>query len=164
MWKLIAAADRNWAIGNKNQLLVQIPSDMRRFRELTTNQIIVMGRKTVATLPSGMPLPARENVILSRDKGYSVRGAKVFHSVEQLVSYADSTDKEVFVIGGESIYRQLLPYCDEAYITKLDYSYEADAHMPNLDEDEEWECVSESEEQTCFDLEFTFRVYKRRRC
>jgi len=160
--RAILNADRNWGIGFQNQLLVHIPSDMRFFREHTTGNIVVMGRKTLESLPGGRPLADRDNIILSRDPAYQVRGAAVVHSVGELQDLlADVDTDRVYVIGGAEIYRLLLPYCDTAFVTKVDYAYQADAFFPDLDALPEWELAEESEEQTCFDIEFTFRTYKR---
>lgn len=162
MWNMIVSADRNWGIGLKNRLLVQIPQDMQRFREMTMGQIIVMGRKTLESLPSGQILKGRTNVILSASPSYSVQHGIVFSNLEELTAWLKEQDKKVYVIGGEEIYRQLLPYCGRAFITRIDYAYNADAHFPNLDQEADWELVSESEEQTYFDLLYTFQVYERK--
>lgn len=161
MWKLIASADKNWGIGQNNRLLVRIPSDMNRFRELTMGNVVVMGRKTLESLPGGLALQGRTNVVLTKNKNYKAKNVQVFHDVESLVEYLEEQEAEIYVIGGESVYRQLLEYCDTAYITKIDHSYAADAHLPNLDKSEDWEPVSESDEHTYFDLEYTYVVYKR---
>ncbi len=162
--KLIASADRHWGIGNKGALLVSIPADLRNFKSLTAGKTVVLGRKTLDTFPAGRPLKERRNIILTRDKSYRIPDAEVVNSVEELMKLLEGTDTdEVFVIGGASVYSQLLPYCDEAYITKIDYSYEADSFLPDFDEDPEWELVSESDEQTCYDLIYTFCTYKKTR-
>lgn len=159
--KLIVAADKNWAIGKNNALLVRIPNDMKQFRLLTEGNIVVMGRKTLESFPGGMPLPKRVNIVLTRQKDYDGRGAVVVHTEEELWDKLRSCDRDrIFVIGGESIYRMLLPYCDTAYVTRLDYSYEADTWMPDLDKDPEWTLTSRGEEQTCFDLIYYFHIYK----
>ncbi|MCI8326573.1 MAG: dihydrofolate reductase [Lachnospiraceae bacterium] len=161
---LIAAVDRNWAIGLRNKLLVSIPMDMKFFREETTGKVVVMGRKTLESFPNGQPLKNRVNVILTKNADYQVKGAKVVHDLEQLQEELKKyRDEDVYVIGGESIYRQLLDLCDAAHITKIDYTYEADAYFPNLDEMEDWEVTADSEEQTYFDLEFRFLKYERKR-
>ena len=161
--KAILCADRNWGIGWQNGLLIHIPSDMRFFREKTTGNIVVMGRKTLESLPGGRPLPDRDNIIFSRDKNLKVKGAAVVHDPEELQQLLTDVDTDrVYVIGGEQIYRLLLPYCDTVYVTKVDYAYQADAFFPDLDSMPEWELTEESEEQTCFDIEFTFRTYKRK--
>ena len=160
--RAIAAVDRNWAIGNKGQLLVSIPADQRFFRGETTGKIVVLGRKTMDTFPGGRPLKNRRNIILTRDPHYSIADAETVSGIDELLDLVRDVDTDdVYVIGGQSVYEQLLPYCDEAYITKIDYSYQADAHFPNLDEDPEWKCVSVSDEETYWDLEYRFCVYRR---
>ena len=162
MWKLIAAVDAKWGIGKNNRLLVQIPGDQQLFRQRTMGQVVVMGRKTLDSLPNGMALQGRENLVLTRKMDYAPKGVKVFHDIESLVYYLDGQEKEVYVIGGGDIYHQLLPYCDKAYITKIDHIYEVDTWCPNLDENPEWNLVSESDEKTYFDLEYCFLEYERR--
>ena len=160
--KLIAAVDKNWAIGYKNQLLVSIPSDMKQFRQKTTGHIVVMGRKTLESFPGGLPLKNRLNIVLTSNRNYQVKDAVIVHSEEELKEELKKYDTdEIFVIGGESIYRMLEPLCDEAFLTKIDHSYQADAHFPNLDADPSWVLKEESEENTCFDLEYVFTRYER---
>lgn len=160
---MIVAADKNWAIGNKNSLLVRIPSDQKFFREITTGKVVVLGRKTLATFPQGQPLKNRINIVLSKDKKLNIKDATVVHSVPELLEELKQYKTEdVFIVGGESVYQQMLPYCDTVHVTKIDFSYEADAHFPNLDELEEWEITADSEEQTYFDLEYYFYKYQRR--
>lgn len=160
---LIAAVDCNWAIGNKNELLVRIPSDHKFFREETTGKVVVLGRKTLETFPQGLPLKNRTNIILSKNPTYKVKDAVVVHSVEELLEELKQyPSEEIYIIGGESIYRQMLPYCDLAHITKIDKAYEADAFFPNLDKEEDWEITGMSEEQTYFDIAFEFVRYERK--
>ena len=154
---LIVAVDSNWAIGLKNKLLVRIPSDQKFFRQETTGKVVVLGRKTLETFPGGLPLKNRTNIILSTDKNYKVKDAVVVHSIEELLEELKQYDsKDVYIIGGESIYRQMLPYCDTAHVTKIYHSYEADTYFPNLDEKGEWVVTGVSDEQTYFDLEYEF--------
>ena len=161
---LIVAVDKNWAIGKNNKLLVSIPSDMKFFRETTSGKVVVMGRKTLESFPNGLPLKNRVNIVLTSDPSYQVRGAVIVHSIEEALKEVEKYPTEdVYVIGGETIYRQMLPYCDVAHITKIDHAYEADAYFPNLDEMPEWEIVADSEEQTYFDLEFQFLMYQKNR-
>lgn len=160
---LIVAVDNNWAIGNKNQLLISIPNDQKHFREETTGKVVVLGRKTLATFPQGLPLKNRTNIILSKDKNFKVKDALVVHSVEELLEQLKQYDSEdVYIIGGESIYRQMLPYCDVAHVTKIDYSYEADTYFPNLDADGDWVITADSDEQTYFDIAYEFLRYERK--
>lgn len=160
---VIVAVDNNWAIGNKGQLLVSIPNDHKNFRLTTTGKVVVLGRKTMDTFPQGQPLKNRTNIILSRDENYKVNGAIVVHSIEELLEELKKYPTEdVYIIGGDSIYKQMIDYCDTAIVTKIDHNYEADAYFPNLDKDESWEIVSESEEETYFDLEYQFITYSRK--
>ena len=162
---LIAAVDKNWAIGCKNKLLVSIPADMKFFRETTTGKVVVMGRKTLESFPNGQPLKKRVNIVLTHDKNFKAGDAIIVHSMEELREELKKYPSEdIYVIGGESIYRQLVDECDVAHITKIDYAYEADAYFPNLDEKEEWEITADSEEQTYFDLEYQFLKYEKRSC
>lgn len=131
------------------------------FREMTKGNVVIMGRKTLESFPNGQPLKNRVNIVITRKKDYKVKGAVIAHSVKEAVKEAEKYEGELFVIGGESIYRAFLSYCDTAYITKIDHAFDADTYFPNLDEDEEWEMTKISEEQTCFDLEYYFTVYER---
>ncbi len=161
--KAILSADRNWGIGYKNRLLVSIPSDMKFFRQTTTGKVVVMGRRTLESFPNGMPLKNRTNIVLTGNQNYQAKGAVVVHSQQELMEELKkySTD-DVYVIGGESIYRMMLPYCDEVFVTRIDHAFQADTYFPNLDEMDDWVKTEESEEQTCFDLEFCFTKYERR--
>jgi len=159
---LIAAVDQNWAIGNKGELLVQIPTDQKFFRDMTKGKVIVLGRKTLITFPGKLPLAQRTNIILSSNQEVSVRNGIVVHSMEEALEELENYQKEdIYIVGGERIYRQFLPYCKTAYITKIDYAYEADCYMPNLDREKGWKLVDKSEEQTYFDLEYYFCRYER---
>lgn len=159
---IIVAADRNWGIGYQNKLLVSIPSDMKFFREMTTGKVVVMGRKTLETFPNGLPLPCRTNIVLTRNPNYQVRGAIVVHSVQEaLETLKPYNTDDIYVIGGEKIYREFLPYCQVAHVTKIDHTYLADTHFPNLDESGDWSITADSDEQTYFDLEYTFLKYER---
>ncbi|MCD8325757.1 MAG: dihydrofolate reductase [Lachnospiraceae bacterium] len=161
---LIVAVDQNWAIGNKGKLLVSIPNDQKNnFRARTMGNVIVLGRKTMDTFPQRRPLPNRTNIILSRNPEYKVKDAIVLHSLEELKEKLQHYPAEsIYVTGGDSIYRQLLPYCDTAYVTMIEHRYDADAFFPNLDQDPDWEMTEESDEMTYFDIPYYFRTYKRR--
>ena len=114
---IIVNADKNWAIGKNNSLLVRIPADMKYFRQMTEGNIVVMGRKTLATLPAGQPLKGRTNIILSRDPEWTVRGATVVHSIKELMEVLKPyEDDDIYVAGGGEIYRQLLPYLSLIHI------------------------------------------------
>lgn len=159
---LIVAVDENWAIGHKNELLIRIPADLKMFRQETVGKVVVLGRKTLETFPGGQPLKDRINIILSAKEDYQVRGAEVVHSVEELLEALRAYESSrVYIIGGESIYSQLLPYCDTAHVTKIDRTYEADSWFPNLDKDPQWEVTAESDEQSYFDTTYRFVKYER---
>lgn len=159
---LIANVDNNWAIGKNSQLLVRIPADMKFFRETTTGKVVVMGRKTLESFPNGQPLKNRTNIVLTRDKSYRVKDAVIVYSLEELNGELKKYPSEdIYIIGGESIYRQLVDACDVAHITKVDYAYSADAYFPNLDEKPEWKITQDSEEQTYFDLIYHFLKYEK---
>ena len=150
---IIVAADSNWGIGKNNQLLVSIPADMKMFRQETTGKVVIMGRKTLESFPNGLPLKNRTNIVLTGNKNYKANGAIIVHTIEELLEEIKKyPSDEVYCIGGDSVYKQLLPYCDTAHVTKIDFAYEADSHFPNLDEMPEWKITAESEEQTYFDL------------
>lgn len=160
---MIVAVDRNWAIGNKGKLLVSIPEDMQFFRNETMGKVVVMGRKTLESFPNGMPLKKRVNIVITGDMSYNVKDAVVCHSIEDALEVLrEYNDEEIYVIGGESIYRQFLPYCNIAHVTKINYEYEADTYFPNLDETSEWKIEDNSEERTYFDLEYEFVKYVRK--
>lgn len=159
---MIAAVDKNWAIGNKGDLLIRIPADLKFFREETTGKVVVLGRKTLETFPQGMPLKNRTNIILSSNEEFRVKDGLTVHSVEELLEELKKYPTEdVYVIGGESVYRQLLPYCDTVHITKIEYAYQADAWFPDLDGLEEWKITADSEEQSYFDVTYEFLRYER---
>ena len=160
---LIVAVDKNWAIGYKGKLLISIPEDMKFFRETTTGHTVVMGKNTLLSFPNSKPLKNRNNIVIALEKDFIVDGATTVYSIEEALEEIKKYDSDdVYVIGGGSIYKQLLPYCDKAYVTYIDHAYSADTFFPNLDEDDEWEVTSESEEQTYFDIEYFFRTYERK--
>ncbi|MCI8616055.1 MAG: dihydrofolate reductase [Lachnospiraceae bacterium] len=161
---LIVAVDENWAIGNHNELLITIPADHKFFRQETSGKVVVLGRKTLETFPQGLPLKNRVNIIMSANKAYKVKDAAVVHSLEELLEELKQyATEDVYVVGGESIYRQLLPYCDVAHVTKIDHAYAADAYFPNLDKMPKWEITADSEEQTYFDITYHFLKYERKK-
>ena len=160
---LIVAVDKNWAIGNNGKLLVTIPDDQRLFRQETIGKVIVMGRKTLESLPGGQPLAGRTNVVLTENKDYKKKGTVIMHSLEETLKYLEPYPTEdIYIIGGETIYRQFLPYCDTAHVTWIDYAYDADTFFPNLEQDPMWRMTDVSDEQTYFNLCYEFRKYERK--
>ena len=136
---LIVAVDKNWAIGKDNKLMWSIPADMKFFRETTRENIVIMGRKTLESFPQGQPLKNRVNIVITKNPNYKVKDAVVVHSIEEAIEESKKYEGETYVIGGESIYRAMLKYCDTALVTKIDHAFDADTYFPNLDADEEWE-------------------------
>lgn len=158
--KLIAAADETWGIGCGNKLQVHIPADLKRFKALTTGHPVLLGRKTLETFPGGRPLPGRRNLILSSNPDYRVEGAEVCHSLQEVLA---ASPQDTFVIGGESVYRLMLPYCDTAYITKLSAKLPADSFLPDLDADPDWTITEEDPPQEYEGLAFRYVTYQRTR-
>ena len=159
--KCIAAVDNNWAIGFKGKLLVSIPNDQKMFRAETAGKVVVLGRKTLETFPNALPLKNRTNIILTHDPDYKAADALIAHSDEELFALLKSYDTDdIYIIGGDSVYKRYYRYCDTAIITKIDQVYESDAFFPNLDKDDDWVMTAESEEMTYFSVEYTFREYK----
>lgn len=158
--KLIVAVDRNWAIGNEGKLLASIPEDMKFFRTTTTGNVVVMGRKTLESFPGKRPLKNRVNVVLTRDEGYIADGAVIVHDIEELLAkLEDYSDKEIYVIGGGTIYNQLLEYCDTALVTYIDAEFKADTYFPNLDKDESWKMADSGERKEHEGTVYYFRRY-----
>ena len=159
---LIVAVDKNWGIGFRNKLLVSIPEDMKFFRSQTNGKVIVMGRKTLESFPNGLPLKNRTNIVLTKNPDYQVKGAVICHSVEEsLKELKKYPTEDIYVIGGDSVYKQFLPYCNVAHITRVDHAYEADTYFPDIEKLPEWRLTGESEEKTYFDLEYTFCRYEK---
>lgn len=155
----IVSVTRDWGIGNGGRLLVHNPVDMRYFREKTMGGTVVCGRTTFESFPGGA-LKGRRNVVLSGDRGYVAKGAEVVHSIEEARATIERDEPDsVWLIGGERVYAQLLPWCDRAYVTANDVIVPADAYFPNLEEAPEW--VLESSEHGGDG--FTFDVWRNTR-
>ena len=137
--KLIVAVDKEWNIGNNGNLLFRLPLDMKFFRTQTTDKIVVMGRKTLESFPNSKPLKNRVNIVLSRNKDYTVEGAQVVSDTAELQELLkEYNSDDVYVIGGESVYGLLMPMCDTAIITHVNAVAEnADKKFPELSE-KEW--------------------------
>lgn len=161
--KMIAAVDQNWGIGCQNKLLVQIPQDMKRFKELTQGQVVFMGKNTLISLPGSSPLKNRTNIVLTSDQNFSVEGAVIVHDREEALAEIERySDREVYLIGGASVYEQFLNDVNEALLTCIWHEYRADAYFPRLAERPEWVLAEESEVQRYSGLEYCFRRYIRK--
>lgn len=159
----IAVVDGHWGIGRDNTLLFSIPGDMARFRELTTGGVVIMGRKTLESLPRSEPLKNRINVVFTRDESMQVPGAVICRSLPDLAETLKMHEPHnVFVIGGEAIYRLLLDYCEFAYITKVDANGHADRFFPDLDKEIAWVVDEQSEPASHNGLHYHFLRYHNR--
>lgn len=146
--ELIVNVTENWGIGLRDQLLVAISADLKRFRALTTGKTVILGRRTLATFPGGKPLKNRENIVLTHDEHFAAEGALVAHDLPELFALLRGKNlDDVCVIGGASVYEQLLPYCARARVTKTQLTPEADRFFPNLDELENWQIEHETSPQ-----------------
>lgn len=163
MISLIVAVDKNWGIGLGGKLLTSIPDDLRFFRQTTRDQVVIMGRKTLENLPGEQPLPNRTTILVTRDPDFQRKDVVIARSIEEALFEAEKYQKDIYVAGGGEIYEQMIDRCDEALVTYIDYSYQADTFFPNLDKKPEWVLAAESEEQTHFDIVYYFRHYLRRK-
>lgn len=142
----ILSAAQDWAIGKDNKLLFHLKEDMRRFRVLTTGGTVIMGRRTLESLPGGKPLPDRRNIIVTHDTQFSREGAEIAHCVDAALSMVDAAADDVWVIGGGSIYASMLSRCKRVFLTRVDAVVEgADTFFPNLDKLSCWKIAAQSE-------------------
>ncbi|GHU78801.1 dihydrofolate reductase [Clostridia bacterium] len=157
---MIFSADRGWGIGRDNMLLFHASEDMKRFKELTKGKVVVMGYNTLLSLPGSKPLPDRVNIVLSRKSGLKIEGAHTCAGLDDLFEEIERyPEEDVFVIGGEQVYRQLMPYSGKAYVTKFDAEAQADRFMENLDDSHEWKLIETSDTFEDGGLEYTFNTY-----
>lgn len=154
----IVAVSQSWGIGKGGDLLFRLPSDLRRFKAMTTGHTVIMGRKTLDSLPGGKGLPHRRNLVLSRQSDFAPDRAEVIHSVEDILKTAED---DAFVIGGQQVYEQLLPYCARVHVTKVLSDPEADAFFPDLDKLPGWKVASAGEMLTENGLSFQYVEYIR---
>ena len=158
---LIVAVDKNWAIGKQNKLLYHLPEDLKYFKEKTLNKTIIMGDKTVFSLPGGKVLPNRNTIVMSLDN-IVVENAIVVHSVNELFNaIKEIPEDDIFVCGGASIYKLLCPYCKKAYITKIDAeTVDADTFFPNLDLLKNWQILSSGGQLNNGEFGYEFLIYE----
>lgn len=142
--KAIVAVCEDWGIGRDGDMVVSNRADMRHFVRCTKGHAVIMGRKTLESFPGGRPLKDRRNIVLTRDADFSREGVEVANSLDEALTLVARED-EAWVIGGAEIYRQLLPLCNEAVVTKTACVRLADSFFPDLDADPAWVVVEESE-------------------
>ena len=159
----IVNVSNDWGIGKSGALLVHLSEDLRFFRENTQGCAVILGKKTLATFPGGRPLKNRRNLVLTRSEE-PIEGTELCHSVPETLRLAAEIEKETpcWVIGGEQIYRQFLPYCETALVTKTETALPADAFFPDLDADPQWELTDESEPHEENGVRFRFLTYRNR--
>lgn len=165
----IVACDSTWGIGYCGQLQKPISADLKRFKELTWGKVIIYGRLTMCTHPGGKPLPGRHNVVLTSDPNYDIEGAKVAHSVAEVLQYIKElkrkenlTDDDFFVTGGSSVYGQFLDYTNRIYVTQHFQNYPSDCDFPNLDSDPNFKLSSVGEWQEEEGSYFRYLTYERK--
>ncbi|WP_300410862.1 dihydrofolate reductase [Lagierella sp.] len=159
--KAIVAVDKNWGIGKDNEMLISIPDDMKFFVDQTKGKVVLMGRNTLESLPGGRPLKHRKNIVVSksmeeRDNVVVVRSVE--EALEEVSKYPPD---EIMIIGGDSVYRQFLDYCEECIVTKIDKEFPGvQAFFPNLDEKKDWKLCNETEKCSWEGIEYSFNWYK----
>jgi len=158
---IVVAVSKSWGIGCENKLLFRIPSDMKHFKAITTGKVVVMGHSTFRSLPGSQPLKDRTNIVLSRDASLSIPGAIVCNSSDALFAELENYNTDdIFVIGGGVVYKDLLPHCNKAYITKTDANLNADTFFPNIDKMPEWKLINESAQEEYNGLAYRFCMYE----
>lgn len=164
---IIVAIDKKYGIGRDGNLLFHIKDDLKRFKDITSNKTVIMGRKTLESLPGGKPLKNRLNIVLTKNSSYSRDDCKVFNSIYELINFLETEHiiSQSFVIGGGEIYKELLPYCDTIYMTEIDADGEANIFFPHLDENVWKFCEDESSEYFFDDenqVKYRYVIYRKR--
>lgn len=164
--KMIAAVDENWGIGFQNRLLFSIPEDMAFFKQKTMGNVVVMGRKTLESFPNQKPLKGRVNVILTSDKGFSLSmeeredSVHIANSIKEVFLILKKySEKEIYVIGGGSVYKQFLSFAEEIFLTRIKKTYLADTIFPELSKRTEWKLAECSESRWYEGVEYQFCRY-----
>lgn len=160
--QLIVAVDANWGIGCKGRLLCNLPQDLQYFKEKTSGHTVVMGRKTLESLPHQRGLPKRRNIVLTNNPDFSAERCETVHSIDELMDVLGSEKDDAFVIGGSSIYAALLSYCDTCWVTRMDQAFTADSKMVNLEEDDAFEMTWESDRMEDDGVTYRFTKYERK--
>ncbi len=158
--EIVVAADENWGIGFMGTQNLVIPEDRRHFREITGRSAVIVGRRTLADFPGGRPLKNRRNIVLTRDRSFTVEGAETAHSVEEALELIRDEER-VYVIGGESVYRAFLPYCSRAHVTRLQAAPPADAFFPRLDELPGWRLADPGQLREHEGVQYSFQIWER---
>ena len=155
----IVAIYDDWGIGAKGTQPIAVSADRKFFRNTTKGATVIVGRKTLQDFPGGRPLPNRRNILLSR-QDLAVEGMELAHSPEEAVMLAQG-DEKVFVIGGGSVYEQMLPLCQRVYVTKVHVIPDCDTFFPNLDEDPQWKLTEVLERGEEYGVRYEMCLYER---
>ena len=155
----IVAVYEDWGIGDGGTQQIVIPEDRKHFQELTKGNAIVVGRKTLADFPDGKPLPDRTNIVLTADNDFKAEGAIIVHSLDELFATIKDMPK-VYVVGGASVYSQLLKFCERVYITRIYVSPKSDSYFPNLDENFNWSCEEFGDAKVYDGIKYRFCEYE----
>lgn len=157
----IVVVDKNYGIGKNNALLTYLPEDLKYFKNKTVGKVIVMGRKTLESLPNCKPLPNRTTIVVTQNKDFKCDNVIIVNSIEDLKSeLAKYKDEDIFIAGGSNIYDQLIPLCKYGYITKIEKEFHADKFIVDIDELPHWEQIWESEIKEYKDIEYKFTTYE----
>ena len=157
---IIVAIDENNGIGKNNNLLTHIPEDLKFFKQKTINSVVIMGRKTLESFPNKKPLKDRVNIVITSDKNYNIEGAIIVHSLDEAIEEANKYNKEIFVIGGASVYKQFLPFANTLYITQIYEKFDADTFFPKIDKDK-WKIENIDEIKEHNGIKFQFKKYSK---
>ncbi len=159
----IVSVDLNWAIGYKNDLLFHVPDDMRYFKKMTVGKVVVMGENTFYSLPKQLPLTDRINIVLSDNKHLQIDGVTICNSLDELIkNIQEYNPEDVFIIGGQMVYKLMLKYCNKVYVTQFYEKAKADKYFTYLPKSKNWERISRSEPHEYNGLKFTFDRYERK--
>lgn len=158
--KIILAVDENWGIGKGNEMLFHLSTDLKHFKEETIHNIVIMGRNTYESMGSG--LTDRENIVLSRNTDYRLDDAKVFNDYKEVLSFVENSPNEAYVIGGSQTVDIFLPFCNEAIITKIYASRDADTYLHNFDKDNNFEIINKSGINKENGIKFEYITYRRK--
>ena len=157
----ILSAAQDWGIGKDNQLLFHLSGDMKRFRALTMGGTVIMGRRTLDSLPGGKPLPNRRNIVVTHDEQFTREGAEIVHCVNEALALVDPDADDVWVMGGGSVYASLLSQCKNVFLTRVDATVEgADTFFPNLNKLSNWVIVDKSEPMEDNGISYQFIQYQ----
>lgn len=156
----IAAVSKSWGLGKNNDLLFHISEDMKRFRALTAGGTVIMGRKTLDSMPGGKALPKRRNIVITRDTAFTRENVEVAHSIEEAIALtANEEPDKVWVIGGGEIYKAMLPHCRMCYMTHVEADPPCEVYFPDLSKSDNWKVLKSHEPMSDGTLTYRFVDY-----